>query len=433
MKTIIPVTMLKIGMFVTELDRPWLGTPFPLEGTLIRHPSQIELLSSLCYTVQVDLRHSIGDCYEHLLNGEKMGDYASGFSSTRERLNFIEVARRVRSGQVTPPAFPPRVHPQTQCSALEEEIIYSSQFIDDIRLSLQKISRLIENDQSLDLRPVALQVNKVAESVSRNSEAILWLTRLKITDNYSYDHALDVAVHLMIFGRFLGLPKQEVERLGMIGLMQDIGKIQLPPELLCKPGALTPEEYQLLQTHVESSLEILSRQPELEAVIKNSVARHHERVDGSGYPSRLIGSYALGLSAEMAGFIDTYCAIIRKRPYAQTLSTQKAIGEMVVMRGNKFRETIVDQFIQCMGIYPIGSLVELNTGEVAVVIQQNQVRRLKPRVLVIMNANKEIERYPRSLDLFMEPLLPTGDNTYQIKRAVPEDAYGINPKDFYLG
>jgi HD-GYP domain-containing protein (c-di-GMP phosphodiesterase class II) len=420
-------------MFVAELDRPWLGTPFPLQGVLISNPSQIELISSLCYTVKVDPRHSVGDCYENLFNDEGTEHYTTPLSSTHERLNFLDVVRRVRSGSVAPPAFPPRVHPRTHCSVLEEEIVYSAQFIDDIRASLQKLSDLLQDNQPLDLMPIALLVRKVAESVSRNSEAILWLTRLKITDNYSYDHALDVAVHLMVFGRFLGLPKQEVERLGMTGLMQDIGKIQLPPELLYKPGSLTPEEYRLLQTHVESSLEILSRQMELDPVILNAVARHHERVDGSGYPGQLIGSLALGLSAEMAGFIDTYCAIIRKRPYATTLSTQKAIAELVVMRGNKFRATIVDQFIQCMGIYPIGSLVELNTGEVAVVIQQNQVRRLKPRVLIIMDSDKRIERYPRSLDLFMDPLIPTGESTYQIKRALPEDAYGINPKDFYLG
>jgi HD-GYP domain-containing protein (c-di-GMP phosphodiesterase class II) len=371
------------------------------------------------------------DCYETLFDDEGIDNFAEPFSSPHEKLNFLDVAQRVKSGTVVPPISPPRVHPRTQCSVLEEEILYSAQFIDNIRSSLSRLNELLKNNQPLDLTSISRQVNKVAESVSRNSEAILWLSRLKITDQYSYDHALDVTVHLMVFGRFLGLPKMEVERLGMVGLMQDVGKVQLPPELLRKPGTLTPREYQLLQSHVESSLKILADQPDLDPEVPGIVARHHERIDGSGYLRQLIGEN-LGLSAEMAGFIDTYCAIIRRRAYAPTLSTQKAIGELVAMRGNKFRETIVDQFIQCMGIYPIGSLVELNTGEIAVVIQQNQVRRLKPRVLIIMNSDKKIERFPRSLDLFMEPPLPTGEGIYQIKRALPEDAYGINPQDFYL-
>jgi HD-GYP domain-containing protein (c-di-GMP phosphodiesterase class II) len=425
---ILPVSALKIGMFVAELDRPWLDTPFPLQGLLISNPSQIELLSALCYTVQVDPLHSIGDYYEAFNDEDFRG---SSFSSTHDRLNFLDVVRRARRGQVTPSDFPPRVHPHTRCSALEEEILYSARFIADIRVCLKNLTNALQDGQAPDMAPLVKLVRKVAEGVSRNSEAILWLSRLKIADDYSYDHALDVSVHLMVFGRFLGLSKKEVERLGMIGLMQDIGKVQLPPELLCKAESLTEEEYRLIQTHVDSSLEILSHLPEMDMEMLSIIAQHHERIDGSGYPRKLTGE-TLGLLAEMTGFIDTYCAIIRRRPYAQTLSTQKAVAELVAMRGSKFRETIVDQFIQCMGIYPIGSLVELNTGEVAVVIQQNQVRRLKPRVLIIMNADKTIERRPYSLDLLMEPLTPTGETTYQIKRAVPEDAYGINPKDFYL-
>ena len=112
-------------------------------------------------------------------------------------------------------------------------------------------------------------------------------------------------------------------------------------------------------------------------------------------------------------------------------SNQRAMAELVTLRGRKFRAAIVDQFIQCLGLYPIGTLVELNSGEVAVVIQQNQVRRLQPRVLILLGADKSVERYPRTIDLLMEPLTPTGDN-YRIQQALPENAYGINPRDFYL-
>jgi HD-GYP domain-containing protein (c-di-GMP phosphodiesterase class II) len=425
MKTI-PVSALRIGMYVAELDRPWLETPFLLQGVLIKHQSQIDLLASLCEIVKIDPQHSLGPYYESPDDGDGIGILVP-----REYASFTEVARQVRSGRYSRPLEAPKVHPRTRSSPLEEEILYSSRFVEDIQKSMEKLTEALQSSATLNLASLVQQVQSLAEGVSRNSEAILWLTRLKNTDDYSYDHALDVSVHLMVFARFLGLHQPEVERLGMVGLLQDIGKVKLSPELLCRPGALSPEEYKLVQTHVESSLEILSRQEKQDLALLEIVALHHERVDGSGYPRKLAGK-SLGLSAEMAGFIDAYCAIIRKRPYAPTLSTQRAIAELVLLRGTKFREIIVDQFIQCMGIYPIGSLVELNSGEVGVVIQQNQVRRLKPKVLIIMSADKKIERFPRTVDLLMNPLLPTCDGHYQIMRALPEDAYGIDPKEFYL-
>jgi len=422
----ISVHDLRVGMFVVELDRPWLGTPFLLEGLLISHPSQIELLTSLCKTVTVDLLHSVGDSYERLLNEAR--------NAQKNKPTFIEVARRIRkggAGALQRPLQPPQVHPRTQCSALEEEILYSHIFFTELRASLQRLSTPLQKNEPFDVEPIETQLRHLSASVSRNSEAILWLNNLQKMDGYTYAHAMDVAVHLMVFARFLGMPQKDIERLSMAGLLQDIGMIELLPDLMCKTDALTKEEYDLLQSHVKNSLEILSRQKDLDLIVLETVARHHERVDGSGYPRHLKGD-TLDIFSELAGLIDTYCAIIRQRPHAPALSTQKAISVLVRMRGNKFRETIIDQFIQCMGIYPIGSLVELNTGEVGVVIQQNQVRRLCPRVLIILDANKLTEPHPRSVDLLMEPLIPTGEEPYCIVAALPEDAYGISSADFYL-
>lgn len=426
---IIPVSQLKIGMYVAELDRPWLGTPFLMQGFLIEEQAQIEQLQALCQTVQVDPAHSVGDCFAARL-AEDIHPHLQSQSFPREEAEFVAVIRQIREGQVERPATPPAIDPQSQRSPLEEELLYSAQFIDDIQLSLRNLGNSLQAEQPADLMHISKQVSEVAEGVARNPEAILWLTRLKTTDDYSYDHAMDVSVHLMVFARFLGLPNNQVECLGVAGLMQDVGKTHLPPGLLRKPEALTPEEYHLVQSHVASSLEIMFTQPGVDPQLLEIVARHHERIDGSGYPRRMAGE-TIGLLAEMAGLMDTYCAMIRERPYTRPVSNQRAMSDLVAMRGVKFRETIVDQFIQCMGLYPIGTLVELNTGEVAVVIQQNQVRRLQPRVLILLGADKSVERYPRSIDLLMEPQTPTGD-IYHIRKALPENAYGIDPKDFYL-
>ena len=158
--------------------------------------------------------------------------------------------------------------------------------------------------------------------------------------------------------------------------------------------------------------------------------RHHERYDGTGYPRGLAGM-SIPLAAEMAGIVDSYCAMTRERVYRGAVSSQRAMETLNQLRDTQFRETLVDQFLQCIGLYPIGTLVELNSGEVGVVIQQNQVRRLQPRVLVLLAPDKSIERFPRTLDLLMQPEFGDGEPYRNVQARAPH-AYGIDPNDFYL-
>jgi HD-GYP domain-containing protein (c-di-GMP phosphodiesterase class II) len=259
---------------------------------------------------------------------------------------------------------------------------------------------------------------------------MIWLTRLRKTDQYSYDHAVDVSIHLMIFARFLGLTRKSMEHLGLAGLMQDIGKTLLDPELLARPSALTREEYELTKSHVASSLDLLVGQPDFPVEVLSLVAAHHERHDGSGYPRSISGD-KLRFPAELSGLIDTYCAMTRHRVYRPPVSNQSALEALIKLRGSKFRDTLIDQFIQCLGLYPVGSLLELNTGEVAVVIQQNQVHRLKPKLMILLAEDKSVQRRPRNLDLMLDPATPTGQ-AYRISHALPADAYGIDWSEFFL-
>jgi HD-GYP domain-containing protein (c-di-GMP phosphodiesterase class II) len=193
---------------------------------------------------------------------------------------------------------------------------------------------------------------------------------------------------------------------------------------------LSEEEYELTKSHVASSLDLLVGQRDFPIEVLTLVAAHHERVDGSGYPRQISGE-KLKFPAELTGLIDTYCAMTRSRVYSAPVSNQSALESLIKLRGSKFRETLIDQFIQCVGLYPIGTLLELNTGEVAVVIQQNQVRRLKPKVLILLAEDKSIERRPRNLDLILDPLTPTGQ-PYRIRHALPANAYGIDWAEFFL-
>ena len=424
-------------MFVAELDRPWLGTPFLLQGFLIENDDQILTLRNLCATVIIDGSRSIGDAYAAAPDAS-----ASILPAQRSPASFITVdeaqsedfanicryLRQAPAGRHYPQT--PAISPIDGQSRLEAELLYSAPLIDDVKQTLQTISETLDLERGEKLEQVGELVHELAESVQRNPDALLWLTRLKSTDRYSYDHAVDVSVHLMIFARFLNLPIATVESLGLAGMMQDIGKVDLPLEILNKPGRLDDEEYARVQSHVASSLEMLVGKPGFDEKLLEIIASHHERHDGSGYPRRLAGD-KIKLEAELAGLIDAYCAMIRKRVYNPAVSHHRALEELIETRGSKFRAALIDQFIQCMGVYPVGALVELNSGEVAVVIQQNKVRRLQPRVFIVLAADKSIERYPRTLDLLMQPQSPVGE-PYRILRSLPPDAYGIDPRELYL-
>lgn len=427
-------------MFVSDLDRPWLETPFLLQGFLIEEQEQIAELQRYCKTVVIDRSRSIGAHsqprpvhFKHQPAPAKPRIPVEAYTQVDEATpdDFSEICRLLREKPSRRRfAKPPAINPADGQSRLEPEMLYSAPIIEDVKQTLQSIRDSLDQENGAKIEQVSHLVGELAASVTRNPDAMLWLTRLKTTDRYSYDHAVDVSVHLMIFGRFLNLASETVEKLGLAGMMQDIGKVDLPQEILNKPDHLTEAEYILIQSHVVSSLEILSQQPHFAPDLLEIVASHHERHDGSGYPRRLRGE-KISLNAELSGLIDAYCAMIRNRSYNPAISHQRALEALIAGRDSKFRAALIDQFIQCMGLYPVGTLVELNSGEVGVVIQQNRVRRLQPRILIILATDKSIERYPRSLDLMMHPETALGE-TYRILRSLPPDAYGIDPRELYL-
>lgn len=433
MNEVISSQQIQHGMFVAALDRPWLGTPFLLQGFLVENDAQIADLRQYCKTVTIDRSRSLA---EHGATRLFARDAAlTGGAATAARAeakvpeDFSAVCRILREEpqRRRVDRKPPPVSGIDKQSKLESELLYSAPIIDDVKKTLEAVRANVSGDT----KQAAALVSEMAEAVERNPDAMIWLTRLRSMDEYSYDHAVDVSVHLMVLARFLGLPAKTVELLGLVGLMQDIGKVNLPEAILNKRDALTDEEFTLIQSRVASSMAILAGQATFSREALIIVASHHERFDGSGYPRRIQGE-RINLNAELAGLIDSYCAMTRQRPYSAAISSQQALESLIGMRDTKFRAPIVDQLIQCVGLYPIGSLVELNSGEVGVVIQQNQIRRLKPRVMIVLGPDKSVERRPRTLDLIMDPASATGA-PYRIVRSLPIDAYGINPTDFYLG
>jgi HD-GYP domain-containing protein (c-di-GMP phosphodiesterase class II) len=223
------------------------------------------------------------------------------------------------------------------------------------------------------------------------------------------------------------LPRESLISLGTGALLFDVGKAKLPEGLLNKPGRLSPDEYHVMQKHVEYGVDIVTRITGSSVEMIDMVKAHHERFDGSGYPLGIRGS-DIPLFGRVAGILDCYDAITSDRSYQRAISPHQALRVLYSARNTAFQEELVEQFIQCLGVYPTGSLVEMVSGEVGIVIGQNRVRRLRPKVMLILDQNKVAMKNFETIDLDHE--MP--EKNLEIASVLPPGTYGINPKEFYL-
>jgi HD-GYP domain-containing protein (c-di-GMP phosphodiesterase class II) len=360
---------------------------------------------------------------------DDVGGFLGGLFRKREKLSTAidKDAKRDKQDVADDDGY--RVTIYEEEAPVEREIAEIFPVYEQSQLATREIFNSVANDHDLDLTAVSEVLDSMVDSIGRSPDALLWLAKLKKTDDYAYNHALNVSITLMAFGNFLALSKQQIKDLGLAGLMQDVGKVKVSSDILLKEGKLTREEYEYAKKHVDESLKILEKTSDIPNSVIFLVAQHHERIDGSGYPYKLHGKQ-IGIPSQIAGLIDTYCAITSHKPYARGVFHQQALDEMHQMAGKQFSSELIDQLVQFMGMYPVSSLVELNTGEVGVVVQQNQVRRMLPRLLLLLDPNKERYAAPVILNLLNSPLAPSGE-PYKITKSLAPDSYGLDPNDFY--
>lgn len=435
---IVSVSDLKIGMFVAEPDCPWTELPFALQGVLISRPEQVEVFQQKCRFVYVDRSRSLNEHYRAPKRGTdralrpllQTGSAPLDAESGRSRQPLFSVSQVEERRHLRRRRFLEFLHQQEDTEharALAQELIHIEPRFDGLQTALQKTFQSIMTEREIDFSSVREGIRDLSGSLQRNPDALMWLLRLKRKDQYSFDHAMDVSVYLLMLGSHIGWRGQPLIELGMAGMLQDVGKVQLPVELLAKTEPLTPEEVELIHSHVASSLEILYTQASLPSDVLVTVSRHHERWDGSGYP-RGIKLDQLGMAAEMAGLVDSFCAMLKNKPYRTALGHQAALEELYKLRDRKFGLALMEQFVQCVGLYPIGTLVELSSGEVGIVIQQNRVQRSRPRVLVMLDAEKQQVLGYRVIDLRSDQF-----SDCRVSKALPHDAYGLETHDYHLG
>ena len=426
----VPVSKLTQGMFVDKLDRPWLGTSFMMQGLLIENEDDIAALKEQCTFVYVDPVRSTGAAALELAKVPAPSlvppppaapPAPSGVSkllepghrNAPERLEAAPLLK-IRQNKIIP----------------DEHLVQARKVLDHTREMVSNVLADIRNHRGFDSDKVNEAVLGMVESAVSNADALIWLTKLKTKSSYTYDHGIDVAIYLLAFGRHLGFPKADLQLLGIGGLMQDIGKVMLPHELLEKSSELSAQEFAQVKGHVNQSLEILRATPGIPPRVLEIVAQHHERQDGTGYPRGLKGG-EIGVFSSMAAIVDCFEAMTSNRSYAPAISSHEALQYLYKNRGTFFHEGLVDQFMQCVGIFPIGSLVELNTGDVGVVVAQNRVRRLKPKLMLLLDPTKKPYQFPYMLDLLTEPMA-AGDTPFRIAKDLPAGSYGIDPNEYYL-
>jgi HD-GYP domain-containing protein (c-di-GMP phosphodiesterase class II) len=413
----LPAEQLTTGIYVSRLDRPWTDTPFLFQGFVVDNDEDLQTLQRLCKVVYVEV--------------------------TREE----EAALRARARRI-PPAMPAapdllaalskdaaafldRV-PSKDSVPFKNELSVAEATYKEARRAVGEVFDHLRKGGGLDMPQLETVVGPMVDSVFRNRDALGWLSRMKSKDDYLYGHSLAVSVWALAFGRHLGLDKDTLKTIGTGAMLLDIGKTRLPTELLRKAGAPNPHEWQLIRAHVEQGIALLKTSPGVDMQVLSMVATHHERMDGSGYPQALKGD-AIPLVGRIAGIVDTYDAMISERSYAKPKSTYDAVRELKALGGSAFAPELVELFIQAVGVFPTGTLVELNTGEVGVVIAQNRFRRLRPEVMLVLDAQKKVREEFTSLNL-----LTSGEGTSTtepslwITRGLEHGAYGIDPKEYFL-
>lgn len=394
------VAYVRPGMFISRLDRPWLGLPFPLEGFLLQDARELDLLRKYCDVVYVDPARSTIRLPrpEELEKAPEQRLRVTNYVNTRSHDEEFPHARL---------AF-------DQASALTEALIA------DIRAG-----------KKLHLDNVIAAVEPVVKSVLRNADTFLWISRLRKLHNYDYNHALNCSLLATLFGRHMGFHEEVLINLAMGGLLLDVGKSEVPESILLHPGPLNDAERIQVRRHVGLGLRAIEAAGIREPVVLAMVGGHHERHDGSGYPFGLVRNQ-IPLFARIGAVVDTYDALTSARPYRPALAAHQALQSIYRFRDKHFQSELIEQLMQCLSVYPTGSLVELNSGEVAIVLAQNQARRLRPQVMVLTTADKQRLEQFYVIDLLNQAGTSGSDAPMEIASTLEPGAFGIDPHEIYL-
>lgn len=387
----VDVSELSVGMWVSRLDRDWLETPFLLQGFLLETPEDIETVQSLCKFVWID--ESIDTWHQH------------------QKLQPLKAA----------PSTPVYVN---KVSAMEENQRVLGLFREARKITrnfLQQIQLqgMVNTQVAKDL------VNDCVFSILQNPDALLWMSKIREQDNYTSEHCLNVCILAIAFGRHLGMDESELQKLGLCGLLHDVGKMKVPTDVLNKPGKLLGQEWEVMQSHTTHGRNLLMASGSDAAIAVDVAWNHHESLDGSGYPRGLKAPQISRLT-RIISIVDAYDAMTAKRCYKPAMTSTKALKILFDEKGKAFDEDLVEAFTQAIGLYPPGSLVELLNGQVGLVFEVHETYRHLPKVILLLDKFKRPMK-PKivNLSLIQEHRL---DKSYLICEVHTDGSWGISVK-----
>jgi cyclic di-GMP phosphodiesterase len=406
----VPVDFLEFGMFVARLDRPWTETPFVYQGFVLKTEQQLNALKKYCKVVYVDPEKRQEVAAPKLLTLPP--------ASTRQAI--AEQSKEKVRGTVV----------YKELATVEDELPRARTVFTQTNAIVHTMSRAVVTGSAIDGGRARQAVAEITDSVVRNPDAMMLLVTMRDKAEETLNRSTQVSVYMTVFGRFLQLERERLELLGLMGLLQDVGMLKLPAGIPGRRADLAMDEDEIFKSHVEHSAEILSKTSGLPPELPSMASLHHERYDGSGYPRGLKGS-AISQMGAIAGIVDTFDMLTAPAPYGMQMPPSNALNVLFQNRGTQFHAALVEQFIQCVGAFPVGSVVELNSGEIGVVITQNLVKRLQPRVMVVQDANGNPIHPHKVLDLVNEPMA-TPDEPYRIRRTLDQTTVKIDSRELFL-
>ncbi len=396
---------LSLGMYVGELDRPWLESPFLFQGFIIDSDELLEEVKTVCEFVYVDEELSAPEIRGQL---QILANRPTTVIKERETLN---VNRSSNPDEVDHDKYMKRL--QQSRLIFNKTTQYVNQALQDVRLGT-----------SIDTSKARQLVSELADQVISSPHALVWLTFLKQRDEYTANHCINVCILALSFGRCLGLDKEQLNMVGLGGLLHDLGKMKIPDEILNKPGKLTAEEFNIMKQHPELGFQLLKDEKNMPQDVLDAVLHHHERKNACGYPDQL-PEHKIPLLTQIIAIVDVYDAVTSDRCYHDGISPYEALNNIYKWAEKDFNKELVESLIKCLGIYPIGSLVELDKGPVGVVISASKTARLRPMIMLVLDKHKKPFKKRKIMNL-ANPHWQKGPHATEIKTILDPNKYNIN-------
>lgn len=308
-------------------------------------------------------------------------------------------------GALAEPVLAERLPPETgaiqEKSSFNDEVKRAAKICAKGKEAVVSMFQEARMGKAIEAEAAAPLVEEISNSVLRNPGALISLARLKTADDYTFMHSVAVCALMIALARQLGLDEEQTREAGMAGLLHDLGKALIPAEILNKPGKLTDEEFAIVKTHPTAGHKILLGGSGISEATKDVCLHHHEKVDGTGYPDSL-NTETLSLFAKMGAVCDVYDAITSNRPYKAGWDPAESIKRMAEWKGH-FDPTVFQAFVKSLGIYPVGSLVRLESGKLGVVVEQGEQSLLKPKVKVFFSTKSQAYINPELIDIARSP------------------------------